>query len=704
MVHIRIVLQYFDRHFEPDGPIARVMQNYDGSEMHKVLIKILLAYYRVLRVDYRIPKRYRWSLSLLVSLMNAKDAPPSVRFLAIRCYALQVGMAERERENLEFLMLGELGIVDVPIERGLRAEGEIVELDIIDGWNLFLLEEQRVIEERAKISTSVPFIDSQNTPALRHSDFSSHVVNVSGVLLPCGQQSSSTSIDLVQTATTYWALRHLALQYSLRLPTLLTSLPGAGKALIISYLAERIHPGTHRQVVSIHLSDTSIDPKSLFGSYITSLTHPGTFEWIDGPVVGAMREGKWLVLEDVDKATDEVLGTIIPLVQSLSPARGLGDRASINLADRGRIIAHDNFALFATRSLNQSETPTGPYSPPPPTFLGHQYWSEVAISPPNAMDQELILASRFPRLVGFPLRSLISTYNSIHTALKGIASSRDDRAPSFRDLMKWANRVEGLFPVMVLNQTPSTENVSQDRSSARNNGFANPAIKEAIYLEAYDVFLGASPSPVTDTSSSQYPAAKVIAEQLDISTDRLAWLLEHRVPDLHVERFETDGRSRQVSIGRATIRPHIDTSISALSISNSRPFAVHRPALLLLEKLAMAAQYSEPLLLIGETGTGKTTAIQHLASLLNQPLTVVNLSNQSEAGDLIGGFKPLDVRVPAMKLQSRFIQLFDRTFGLKRNSEHSEFLRKAVAQGKWKRVVALWKDAVAKAKSHTSRL
>ncbi len=101
--------------------------------------------------------------------------------------------------------------MNIPIQRGLHTEGGIVDPDVIDGWNLFLLEEQRIMEGSSKTNTEVPFTDSRNTPILRHSDFSSHVVNVSGVLLPCHQQqSSSTQIDLVQTAETQWALRHLA--------------------------------------------------------------------------------------------------------------------------------------------------------------------------------------------------------------------------------------------------------------------------------------------------------------------------------------------------------------------------------------------------------------------------------------------------------------------------------------------------------------
>jgi len=50
-------------------------------------------------------------------------------------------------------------------------------------------------------------------------------------------------------------------------------------------------------------------------------------------------------------------------------------------------------------------------------------------------------------------------------------------------------------------------------------------------------------------------------------------------------------------------------------------------------------QSSKPKLLGGETGIGKTTVVSSLAKLLG---TSLSLSNQSEASDLLEGFKPLD--------------------------------------------------------------
>ncbi|CAN7046686.1 unnamed protein product [Brassica oleracea var. botrytis] len=43
----------------------------------------------------------------------------------------------------------------------------------------------------------------------------------------------------------------------------------------------------------------------------------------------------------------------------------------------------------------------------------------------------------------------------------------------------------------------------------------------------------------------------------------------------------------------------------------------------LLEKIARSVEYNEPVLLVGETGTGKTTLVQNLAQWIGQKLTVL---------------------------------------------------------------------------------
>ena len=64
----------------------------------------------------------------------------------------------------------------------------------------------------------------------------------------------------------------------------------------------------------------------------------------------------------------------------------------------------------------------------------------------------------------------------------------------------------------------------------------------------------------------------------------------------------------------------------------------------LMERVASAVAEAEPLLLVGETGTGKTTSLQYFANQIGKKIVPFNLSQQSESGDLLGGFKPVDMR------------------------------------------------------------
>jgi len=73
-------------------------------------------------------------------------------------------------------------------------------------------------------------------------------------------------------------------------------------------------------------------------------------------------------------------------------------------------------------------------------------------------------------------------------------------------------------------------------------------------------------------------------------------------------------------------------------------FAQTRNSCQLMERIAIgiskvANKPSEAILLIGETGVGKTSIVQVIASYLNVHLCVINLSHDSEYYDLIGGYE-----------------------------------------------------------------
>ena len=58
---------------------------------------------------------------------------------------------------------------------------------------------------------------------------------------------------------------------------------------------------------------------------------------------------------------------------------------------------------------------------------------------------------------------------------------------------------------------------------------------------------------------------------------------------------------------------------------------------MLLEKVGRCVQLNEPVLLVGETGVGKTAAVSHLATMTGNKLVTINLSQQTDSTDLLGG-------------------------------------------------------------------
>ncbi|KAJ7032172.1 hypothetical protein C8F04DRAFT_1262136 [Mycena alexandri] len=105
---------------------------------------------------------------------------------------------------------------------------------------------------------------------------------------------------------------------------------------------------------------------------------------------------------------------------------------------------------------------------------------------------------------------------------------------------------------------------------------------------------------------------------------------------------------------------------------------MHRPAVLLLSRITTSVSIGKLVLLTGETGTGKT----------------LNLSHQMESADLIGGFKPIDARIPGSVLQERFLQLFGGTFSRRKNEKFEAEVRKAVGEG----AVEAWRKSTQLAK------
>jgi midasin len=135
-----------------EGPLAFITAepsplSVDTSRLHR----LLLAHYRILQANRELLRHLIWPLTPLSLLIWTPHLDNGARLLAIRCYALQSGMGEAEREKMERHMFGEICGVDCQLDYGQNIDGSRKE---VDGWILPVIELQRVKDMRKDMITT----------------------------------------------------------------------------------------------------------------------------------------------------------------------------------------------------------------------------------------------------------------------------------------------------------------------------------------------------------------------------------------------------------------------------------------------------------------------------------------------------------------------------------------------------------------------
>lgn len=135
------------------------------------------------------------------------------------------------------------------------------------------------------------------------------------------------------------------------------------------------------------------------------------------------------------------------------------------------------------------------------------------------------------------------------------------------------------------------------------------------------------------------------------------------------------------------------TDVSAVT----QQFAFNRHSLRMLERLAACVAMDEPVLLVGETGSGKTTSVQELANMTRRKLMVQNLSLSTDASDLFGGFRPVSLRQLFLPCYEQFLSLFQETFSSSQNSEFVLVVAQTFRKQQWKKMLKAFLKAAANA-------
>ncbi|KAI3727341.1 hypothetical protein L1987_67154 [Smallanthus sonchifolius] len=440
----------------------------------------------------------------------------------------------------------------------------------------------------------------------------------------------------VLTSAVKKSFEMVQLAVSQRWPVLLYGPAGAGKTALISRLAH----AQGSQVLSIHM-DEQIDGKTLIGSYVCA-EQPGEFRWQPGSLTQAILNGLWVVFEDIDKAPADVQSILLPLLEgSSSFLTGHGEAVRVS----------ESFRLFSTVSSSRVNAFTVTAAR---NSLGAS-WRRVMVGPPSSNDLITVVKAWYPDLESL-CGKLIETFEKVNQLVGYQLGTSVDLSSagrfSLRDLLKWCKRIVG-----------SGYKFVGDNLSAH--------VAERIYQEAVDVF--------ATSSSSVEMRLRILKELSEI------W--EIPISSVHtlfpVDKPLVQDLRSDVHIGRIDLQK-TGKHKSSLVIKS---FVEIRTSLHILEKIAGSVKYNEPVLLVGETGTGKTTIVQNLASRIGQKLTVLNLSQQSDVADLLGGFKPMNAQFLCLPLYKDFETLFSSTFSSKDNEKFLAILRKFVGDKSWNRLL-----------------
>ena len=603
---------------------------------------LLLAMCRLLLHDQQTYAPYI-SPAHLTSLLNHSES--YIRFLAIRVFCIFMYASDMVMETMLKRYLGES-------ETTGPWEDRFIDYTFLSLWERERLrrldqdaqEFQRLAEANSSTATS-----SSVNRIFYQGDFSSTTAAIGEVLLPKSEDVNGSKKSIVMTRTINSNLKVLAQGIKSGKPILLSGPPCSGKTLLTNEVAQAVGKGSSLVVLNLN---EQVDAKALVGMYAYSASD-AAITWRPGILTKAVRDGDWILLENIDRASVELMTMLMPLVE----------RHELLIPNRDSPIrAGQGFKLIATFQ-NSVKAGRADVSPDARVF-GVRHWAQIRFDELPQPELAEIVSSLFPLLTALIPR-MMQTYKTVATQSSQHHDSRPIR-PS--NLLRWARRIE---------HSMRHNDITQSLQPVPN------LVLDHIFLDAIDSFCGHLALGLLRSSIEG-----TVGQGLQMPAESIEYNLHTRKPSyrlsastLHIGRVEL-----QVSKTRLN-------KIRQIYTGDTR-FAMTRHFLSVLESVAAVVQNAEPCLLVGETGTGKTTIVQQLAKSLGHDLLIINLSHQSEASDLLGGFKPTNPRTIASPLHDDFVELLQATFPSRQNEKFLGTLAKAIAKARWIKVVELWQEAL----------
>ena len=426
------------------------------------------------------------------------------------------------------------------------------------------------------------------------------------------------------------------------------------------------------ELLELHI-DEETDSKTLLGSYVAT-DIPGEFIWMPGPLTTAARSGRWVLIEDVDSCPEEIQAALLRLLEERVLPLGVGKEER----------CHPGFRLFGTclTHINSDGRPTRRLGAGGKRILQPNLWRKVHVNPLPFAELQEVGQQMHPELPKSVAEAVLNVLRNLDNSGRGDENenaSNDQtrktghmkesifghgaRSASVREYIKLLSRIAS-----ALHFEPGSEYVTESQ-------------RLDCLAETVDIFAMSCPN----IERRRDFISQIAAPIWGLTADAATRYIEGRIPSISAGGH----MNRRIEIGRTKLlarRSEDDMNDDTIAPGKKKNFAETNHALRLMESVAVCAAQNEPALLVGETGCGKTTIVQRLANLTGQSLLVQNLSLQTDSTDLLGGYKPLEMRHVARGVYDKFVDLFVSSFSRSQNAQFLRYVLAAFEKGDWKKL------------------
>eukprot|EP00892_Ulva_mutabilis_P006640 jgi/Ulvmu1/4348/UM002_0072.1 len=388
-------------------------------------------------------------------------------------------------------------------------------------------------------------------------------------------------------------------------PILLEGSPGVGKTSVVTAIAA----AAGYELVRINLSDQT-EMSDLLGADLPAAEGaPGVFSWADGPLLRALRRGAWVLLDELNLASQAVL-------EGLNSV--LDHRREVFIPELGETVAApESFRVFAAQNpLREGGGRKGL----PRSFLNR--FSRVPLE--LLLPEDLLVISRtmHPEIPEDTLQCMVATTSALHDAITVHRSFAHAGGPwefNLRDVTRWCELVG------------ASKEASEAAAAARAGHYARMLFVQKLHTLADQ----RRAAEIVERAWQQHPHFAALSAALKgtpkVSVELAPDVL--RVGACTMDRSGPPPSSLPPFTASAEAAAH--TPITGLDVT-----AASVPA---LEWVATACSMAWMAVLVSQNAPRAAQLPRMLAHLCAQPLVEIPMSPQSDTSDLLGGFEQMDM-------------------------------------------------------------